>query len=434
MKKLLIGILLLLGLQCSPAYADFKSYTGSFLANTSTGNQSITGVGFQPKVILFLSDQKADPQGFHNDARATIGVGISSTSRFAIGYSGSANAANPFVWGISSGTKCILHVKGFPSVSIAADFVSQDVDGFTVNWTTAPATATRIFYVALGGSDVLVSAGNFALSGSTGNQSITGTGWQPDLVMFAGDASSDTENTSGKQSYNTVIGFATSSSNQFTIGRYGKGGTTPTSAGGIQVGDKCFARLSNATTLDVAASFVSMDSNGFTIDVTNAGSRRIYYLAIKGVKASILSFSEPVATGTTTVTGVPFTPTTGLFFSMNKASTTSITPDAALMMGMVDQLKNYRVTMSDSQDAVNANSQEQGWTDETKFLKHGTATISTGTMTINAEATFTDWVPGGLTYNMTTGNATQREVYSVLLAPKGEIRVYNKTLYNMKEY
>lgn len=434
MRKLLVGLMLALSIYCKPAYADFKSYAGSFLANTSTGNQSITGVGFQPKVVIFLTQAKVDAQGFNNVAQGSIGVGISSSSRFSITHHGSGNAANPFAWGGSSSSKCLLFIQGFPSVLLAADFVSQDANGFTINWTTVTGTSTRIFYIALGGSDLKVVSSNFALSGSTGNQSITGTGWKPDLVMFVNDASSDVDNASGKSSSNFNVGFATSSSNQFAIGRYNKQGTTPTSAGSIQVGDKCITRLSNATTLDVAASFVSMDNNGFTINVTNAGSRRIHYLAIKGIQASIQSFVESVSTGAQTVSLAPFKPTTGLFFSTNKVSSASITANAPLMMSSVDELKNYRVAMSDSQDAVSANSKEQGWTDETKFLKHGTAKISTQTMTIDAEATFTDWVAGGFNYNQTLASATQREVYAVLMAPVSGVHLYNKKLYNQKKY
>ncbi len=56
---------------------------GSFALNTSTGNQAVTGVGFEPKVILFYL---VDATGDGSAASYAFGLGsaISSTERFAL--------------------------------------------------------------------------------------------------------------------------------------------------------------------------------------------------------------------------------------------------------------------------------------------------------------------------------------------------------------
>jgi hypothetical protein len=47
--------------------------------------------------------------------------------------------------------KAITHISGnTPTVDAEADFVSQDSDGFTINWGTADATARENLYFAFG--------------------------------------------------------------------------------------------------------------------------------------------------------------------------------------------------------------------------------------------------------------------------------------------
>ncbi|HKG77813.1 MAG TPA: hypothetical protein VKA78_00310, partial [Pyrinomonadaceae bacterium] len=105
---------------------------GSFTGSGSTGNQAITGVGFQPKVVLFRYNMSTST-GSQSDSVIGFGVGISSSDRRTSGnysnnnVSTSSNAA----WNQDT------YVIYTPSGSSRAGFVSMDSDGFTINWVTS---------------------------------------------------------------------------------------------------------------------------------------------------------------------------------------------------------------------------------------------------------------------------------------------------------
>ena len=61
----------------------YDAKAGNFALNTSTGNQSITGLGFQPKLVIFYPTQQT-ADGVIVDYQLAIGAAVSSTSRFSV--------------------------------------------------------------------------------------------------------------------------------------------------------------------------------------------------------------------------------------------------------------------------------------------------------------------------------------------------------------
>src|SRR5262245_23350603 len=100
---------------------------GSFALNTSTGNQSVSGLGFQPKVVIFFYNS-ATSDSTNANARIGFGVGISSSDRRAIYNVSIDNQASSTNTAANQNTSCI-YLGGNP----IADLVSLDSDGFTVN-------------------------------------------------------------------------------------------------------------------------------------------------------------------------------------------------------------------------------------------------------------------------------------------------------------
>lgn len=140
--------------------------SGSITPNSGTGNQAITGVGFQPSMVMFLAQ-----------TGTTIGVGaaVSSTARFACTLSATTAAtmtSTNLASRMQDATKCIevLTTGGSTTVLSAADFVTLDAGGFTINWTTASATPT-IFYLALAGGTYAVST--FTKGANTTDKTVT---------------------------------------------------------------------------------------------------------------------------------------------------------------------------------------------------------------------------------------------------------------------
>lgn len=248
------------------------SFVGSLTVPASTGNQAITGVGFQPKVVIFWGNEQT-ANGSSLGAAQYVGVGISSTARVSGGGmspNGGAQGArfhdNTHVFGYVNNVGATLRI---------ADFVSMDSDGFTLNWNAANASAYRIHYVAIKGPKFAVGATTQPTS--NGNVSVTGLAFAPKAVMLVGNggaASTTLDNADG----NLSIG-ASDGTNQFAIWT-GNG-----AASCAQVLDRTKAitfYTPNTPTKNAEASLSSLNSDGFTLNwtTTNATAREVLYLAI----------------------------------------------------------------------------------------------------------------------------------------------------------
>ena len=121
----------------------------AFTQKTSTGSQATTGVGFAPKGLLYYSTGQTAGAGL--DGGGTLyqmtGAGSSSTSRGALLYS-----SGNFPGDVLNRTKIYLAYAddGTPTAQGIADLTSLDSDGFTLNYTTADATAREVLYLAMG--------------------------------------------------------------------------------------------------------------------------------------------------------------------------------------------------------------------------------------------------------------------------------------------
>lgn len=128
---------------------DYK--VGQITQKTSTGNEAYTGVGFVPAGVSFLSTNDASNSDQEAEWRLSIGAGQSSTARGCI-WSGSVDAADPTQSdkNLDTGAAIKMMTAGTPTTEAVADFYTRDADGFTLNWTTADATARTIIYMAFG--------------------------------------------------------------------------------------------------------------------------------------------------------------------------------------------------------------------------------------------------------------------------------------------
>jgi len=126
----------------------------SFNQATSTGNQSITGAGFTPKASIMISanDVSGNNDAAQAHARASFGwaTGTSERSSFWIGET---DNVSPTVARRNIDTTKLIKMmteSASPTVNAAADHVSFDSDGQTINWTTADGTARQIIVLWIG--------------------------------------------------------------------------------------------------------------------------------------------------------------------------------------------------------------------------------------------------------------------------------------------
>ncbi|HJT67764.1 MAG TPA: hypothetical protein VJ749_15000 [Pyrinomonadaceae bacterium] len=371
---------------------------GTFTGSGSTGNQSVTGVGFQPKVVLFRYNLQTST-GSGADSVIGFGVGVSSSDRRVSGdYSNNnLSTSNHAAW--NQDTYCIYGPSGTPR----ADFVSLDSDGFTINWGSS--SSMIVSYLALGGDALTnVKTGAASAKTSTGNQSYTGVGFQPTaLIVFAGKFSTSPldQSTNGSG----LFGFATSSSARGTVAWRNQNGSNPQVAKHRQ----STQRILSTTTTFTEADFVSFDSDGFTLNYTTAGGSAdvFYYLALRGPQVKVSSFNQATSTG-------------------NQSLTAGFTPKAAIMMSAND--------VSGNNDAAQANARVSfGWTtgttarssfwigetdnvsptvayrniDTAKLIKMMTESASP---TVNAAADHVSFDSDGQTINWSTADSTARQI------------------------
>jgi MSHA biogenesis protein MshP len=127
---------------------------GSFTQPVATGNQTTASLGFQPQGLFMASANRAAPVNLAVvPGEISIGSAQSAVSRGTI-WAETRNTRNPTDANTDSlTTSAFLSVTGtagVPTINSQADFVRFNSDSFTLNWTTADATARQIVYWAIG--------------------------------------------------------------------------------------------------------------------------------------------------------------------------------------------------------------------------------------------------------------------------------------------
>lgn len=129
---------------------------GNFTASTSSGTQSVTGIGFKPEALIVASFWNAASTSILNDAWVSVGYATSPTSEASSNAYDQHNVSPTVARRYQSTSKFL--VKHQTSVNRTFDLTSFDSDGFTGSW-SATGTADQVCYVALHtrilGDDVL---------------------------------------------------------------------------------------------------------------------------------------------------------------------------------------------------------------------------------------------------------------------------------------
>jgi hypothetical protein len=368
---------------------------GSFTVPAATGNQAVTGLGFQPKAVIFFGDRRSADGGSgsaasNGDMSPFWGMAVSSASRVAMYDNQDFTDAAATV----DATKCFVSKSG-ATTNFAADLVSMDGDGFTVNFATANATAYVVNYIALGGSDLTnVAIVSFTANTATGNQAVTGAGFKPDALIamcvdkFAGAFGA------------YQIGFGVSATQRGTSSANYDG----TNAGRYQANDK-FIGIPKGVGLQRLADLVTLDADGFTVNWTTAAAAgpTVYALCLKGGQYFVGSFTQKTSTGSQSTTGVGFTPTGLLMTSVGGAHSTSVQspPGLKFMTGAAASASaRAAVALLDGSNAVAKLDRALAFVDM----------ADNSTPTVNASADLTSFDVDGFTLNFGVADATAREV------------------------
>jgi hypothetical protein len=395
----------------------FLSKVGSFSLNTITGAQVITGVGFQPKAIIFFGTGLAGAgtgPGFQYTIGAVSSAGTTHADGFA-GY-GADNLATQAVGRyMRPGYAIEFYDAGVEKAR--ASVTSLDADGFTINVIVADAATSRlIFYVALGG-DIQAHVDYFNIGVTTGNQSRTGAGFQPDCVMLFGTCGASTLGTTA-----VVFNVGVFSADAQWALSYRIRSTNPSNSRCYQRTDRCYVGLSSSSdALVTAAEKVSLDADGYTVNILTASTANVVALALKGVRVSLGAINQPTANGTQEVTTGSVSPALVLLASDNLVASTGIQTGGGASFGAATLDDNASMWFSDVHNVSPTQTDQEVSTSDAIRMS------SAGVPTLNAAATVSALGPSSFTLDWGGTDAIARQVLYVALGPPGVTTTQTQT-------
>lgn len=390
----------------SPAPSAILAKQGTFAQPGATGNQSITGIGFQPKLVLFwMSGRTTD--GSDNGGALGWGAAVDTTHRFWSGGAVNDNVTTYTTRRRTTYSACIGCVDvGSATVLSEADLVSYDWDGFTLNWTIADATNRVVCFLALGGADLTNVALGTYKTPTVGNYSVTGVGFQPDSLITCFNGTTATLPDVNTSVYRLAFGAALSSSVRAATGSKLSNETTSYAR---QLTSKAGTTLTTTGSgVGSEADFVSFDADGFTLDYTTVGqaNTNAFWIALKGARVALGTLTQPTGTGSQNISTPGVAPRALILASFGQAASASTVSPARMGFGIGTGSSNRSALSQVATSGVNPNRSNIDL-DRTKVFKSLTAG---STPTVDAAADLVSLDNESFTLDWTTVDATAREI------------------------
>jgi hypothetical protein len=329
------------------------AYPGYFDSPVNTGSQTVSGLGFQPKIIFFFGANHGLGGSDQDDYHRYMGAAISSTAQHAWGVE-PLHATSPSATVVAhSNNHCIYVPAASGGRILEAQLVAINADGFTVTWPKVyNAASIRQYYWALGGDTLEVALGTAQALTSNGLQSITTVGFQPDLLICHEGVGSNTmplDSTSFATSGG--IGFGTGAGNQFFSGwRSNTADAAQNSAtyqkSGIVLS---FPNVAGSGPFREAA-IDSFLSDGFRLNwtTTNATAAYYFWIALKGVSVKALSFTAtPGAGNNQVISSIGFSPELVWLQSSNKPAAATSQAHNRMSWGVTDGTRKWSIWTGD---------------------------------------------------------------------------------------
>ena len=377
---------------------------GRILINepAGTGNVAYTGMGFQPKALLFFSSGSASTgAGFDN--QFSTGFCNSASSRAYVS-SVSANGSvlsEAYVRHSAAGVLARVTPTGGGNAA-EADIVSFDADGMTLSWGTVGAAGPRTHVIGFGGSD-LTNAGikEFTTPGITGSVSYTGVGFKPDsIILISANNTVAPPNTKGSAHHLFSVADATNESctSGASLTGHGVDNSSRSYASTGFINQVHWGEVTK-----YVASLTTMDADGFTLDwTTTAGAGAyMYALCLKGVTTSMGTTTQRTSVGTTVVSGLGLLPR-GILCHSGWANASGTNRTQAVTLGAAAAVANQGNSSVRTTDNVTPT--------KTNRAESDVAIVSfyTATNVIVGEAGISAIADGTFTVNWTTADASAR--------------------------
>lgn len=378
----------------------FDIHVGSFTLNTSTGTQDITGVGFQPKAIIFFGPRQSST-GANSNAGYFIGFASSSTNRACVWNRSNDSSGTSQTYVRHSNVHCIIGTNPTNVIREEVDFDSFLADGFRIDIESAN-NALIVPFIALGGDLSNVFVKELQSPTTTGTQAYTGVGFQPGclLAISAGLATAPPAAGDGLK---ISFGAGTSSTSRWVLSGESVDAQTTSDSYKSLLATKLIHTIQGGA-VDIAADIESLDSDGFTLDWENVdGSNQNYcwVLCLKGGQYEVGTDTAKTSTTGTKATTTSFQPTGVVMGSACAASSASIQDDMDIVVGAASGVGEEATGYMYEADG-------QATTDSGTDINTAKAIEQKQTGTLAAEADLDSFNATDFTLDWTTVDATAR--------------------------
>lgn len=331
---------------------------GSFTTGTGTGDlTAISGLSFQPKVILFAMTGAQALNSAQNTGLVSLGACSSTSARWAISFADNDAETAGNSSRLIRNDAVLAWLGGGEAVNGLLDVSAIASDGFTPTVDGAFLNSYHVIWLALGGADLTAEVGTYQQTGGTGTQEVNLAGaFQPSVVILSDSAQSafGTAEAGGR----IGLGWMTSTA-QASCCIHGQDTADPTNTNCMTSTTRCLVNTGSTGTLSLQLSYVSLDSDGFTVNRdTGAGTPHHGYIALAGIQAYAGTTAARTDTNTTSVTAPGFQPRAVLFMQTGNptATETATSADANLSVGWAVGAGGYGVFLSSEDNLADADS------------------------------------------------------------------------------
>jgi hypothetical protein len=386
---------------------------GSFTKSTGSApvNQAVPhGLGKTPKGIILWTLGKTDET---MSASYLYGIGFTdgstsySSAIASQDNSGTSNASRRMA------NKALTIVQWGEATVAEADLYSWDSTNFTLRWTTNNTTAYVIHYLVLSGN-VSAKVVNWQAPNGTGSKTVSGIGFQPDVVISAYNGDSYVtvgQNISGA---GHGLGVMDKAGNQWATYTLSQDASSRSDTQRGQQTNATIYSFDNGLYVRKRANFSSMNADGFTVNftVSNSNLSQVCSLALRGLDVKAGNFTKSTGTAPINqgITGMGFMPDAVLLASFQDIARTNPVAQARFGFGAGDGTTQGSSAFTDTNNqgttSVHAN-------DKTSkvFMK-----VNNNTPAIDAEANLYSTDMDGFTLRWTTNDTVQTQILYLGLA------------------
>jgi hypothetical protein len=251
-------------------------------------------LGQVPSALILWTSGSATGTGFGTSDWSSFGMSDGTTS-YSTSRSSLTNVTTPSA-SRRAAQKALTIVQYGQLLEAEATLTSWDATNINFTWSSNNGAGYVIHFLAIGGVSAKVLT--WTPTVGTGSKSITGVGFQPNVVFHLQDFDSAALPSSVAGAA-FMLGVMDSDGKQWATAVNSTSGTAPSDTARAQRTDACIEEITGAGTEVTRANWVSMNADGFTVNYSvNGAQNNVYSLALAGLNLQAGTFSKMTAGGT----------------------------------------------------------------------------------------------------------------------------------------